>query len=129
MFCPSVPPVDITLAADFYVHRLPGQPKDSQVKMHAGYKNFLFRRGIDIRHITVDEDHNGALFFWHFANKHIADRPRTVLSELTAALTGKVIWLNGGPGCSSEDVRNCVHMGAGLTVGCIDGDWTLPRKR
>lgn len=31
-----------------------------------------------IRHITVDERNNGALFFWHFANKHIADRPRTV---------------------------------------------------
>ena len=30
------------------------------------------------RHITVDEAHDGALFFWHFANKHIADRPRTV---------------------------------------------------
>ena len=61
------------------------------------------------RHITVDEQHDGALFFWHFQNKHIADRPRTVRApavghELLCA-NWKVIWLNGGPGCSSEDVR------------------------
>lgn len=31
------------------------------------------------------------MFFWHFQNRHIANKQRTV------------IWLNGGPGCSSED--------------------------
>lgn len=36
-------------------------------------------------------EHNGNMFFWHFQNKHIANRQRTV------------IWVNGGPGCSSED--------------------------
>ena len=36
-------------------------------------------------------EHNGNLFFWHFQNQHIANKQRTV------------IWLNGGPGCSSED--------------------------
>ena len=43
------------------------------------------------RHIEVNEEHNGNLFFWHFANRHIANRQRTVL------------WVNGGPGCSSMD--------------------------
>ncbi|KAH8893249.1 alpha/beta-hydrolase [Thozetella sp. PMI_491] len=65
-------------AGEYFVHSLPGQPEGPLIKMHAG-------------HIEVTPEHNGNLFFWHFQNKHIANKQRTV------------IWLNGGPGCSSED--------------------------
>ncbi|KAI1465912.1 alpha/beta-hydrolase [Daldinia caldariorum] len=65
-------------AGDYFVHSLPGAPKGDMVKMHAG-------------HVEITPEHNGNIFFWHFQNQHIANRQRTV------------IWLNGGPGCSSED--------------------------
>lgn len=64
-------------AADFYVSSLPGAP-EPLLKMHAG-------------HIEITPEHHGNIFFWHFANRHIGAKPRTV------------IWLNGGPGCSSMD--------------------------
>lgn len=47
--------------------------------------------GASASHVEVTPEANGNFFFWHFQNKHIANRQRTV------------IWLNGGPGCSSED--------------------------
>ncbi|KAI4126035.1 MAG: hypothetical protein LQ338_003974 [Usnochroma carphineum] len=65
-------------AADYFVTSLPGQPDGPLLKMHAG-------------HIEITPEHHGNLFFWHFQNRHIANRQRTVL------------WLNGGPGCSSMD--------------------------
>ncbi|KAK5112180.1 Cell death protease [Meristemomyces frigidus] len=64
-------------AADYYVHSLPGAP-DPLLKMYAG-------------HIEVTPEHHGNMFFWFYKNRHIANRQRTV------------IWLNGGPGCSSMD--------------------------
>ncbi|KAL7274988.1 Cell death protease [Rhizina undulata] len=73
-----LPTVLAASSADYYVRSLPGQPEGPLIKMHAG-------------HIEVDPQNNGNLFFWHYQNKHIANRQRTV------------IWLNGGPGCSSMD--------------------------
>ncbi|KZL68526.1 serine carboxypeptidase [Colletotrichum incanum] len=72
------PAVAAQSAAEYFVHDLPGAPKEPFIKMHAG-------------HVEVTPEHNGNLFFWHFQNQHIANKQRTV------------IWLNGGPGCSSED--------------------------
>lgn len=64
-------------AADYFVHSLPGAP-EPLLKMYAG-------------HVEITPEHHGNMFFWLAKNKHLADRPRTVL------------WLNGGPGCSSMD--------------------------
>ncbi|CAF1254165.1 unnamed protein product [Adineta steineri] len=64
-------------ATDFYVHDLPLLPKESSsIRMHAGL-------------LPVNPQHHGSLFFWHFEKKYPSDKLRTV------------IWLNGGPGCSS----------------------------
>jgi carboxypeptidase D len=64
-------------AADYYIHSLPGAP-EPLLNMYAG-------------HVEVTPEHHGNMFFWFHKNRHIANRQRTV------------IWLNGGPGCSSMD--------------------------
>ncbi|CAF4081806.1 unnamed protein product [Adineta steineri] len=92
-------------ATDFYVHDLPLLPKEaSSIRMHAGL-------------LPVNPQHNGSLFFWHFEKKYASDKLRTV------------IWLNGGPGCSSS-------IGAWMEIGPFrfqdentmienDGSWHL----
>ncbi|CAF1020686.1 unnamed protein product [Adineta steineri] len=78
IFFSIVGPLTLALqATDFYVHDLPLLPKAaSSIRMHAGL-------------LSVNPQHHGSLFFWHFEKKYLSDKLRTV------------IWLNGGPGCSS----------------------------
>ncbi|CAF1234029.1 unnamed protein product [Adineta steineri] len=78
IFFSIVGPLTFALqATDFYVHHLPLLPKAAaSIRMHAGL-------------VPVNPQHHGSLFFWHFEKKYPSNKLRTV------------IWLNGGPGCSS----------------------------
>jgi len=88
-------------AADYYIHSLPGAP-EPLLNMYAG-------------HVEVTPEHHGNMFFWFHKNRHIANRQRTV------------IWLNGGPGCSSMDGAlmeiGPYRVKKDGTLGLNDGSW------
>lgn len=71
------------------VHRLPGQPAVN-FKQYAGY-------------ITVNESHGRALFYWFFESTHKPQHKPLLL------------WLNGGPGCSSIGYGEAEELGPFFT--------------
>ncbi|KAL1343301.1 serine carboxypeptidase-like 33 [Arachis hypogaea] len=72
--------------SDDRVINLPGQPSSPSVSHFSGY-------------ITVNEDHGRALFYWFFeAQSEPSNKPL-------------LLWLNGGPGCSSIGYGAVVEVG------------------
>ncbi|XP_020202864.1 serine carboxypeptidase-like 34 [Cajanus cajan] len=67
------------------VYELPGQP-EVKFKQYAGY-------------ITVNESHGRALFYWFFEATHKPQHKPVLL------------WLNGGPGCSSIGAGETEELG------------------
>ncbi|CAI2166925.1 9411_t:CDS:10 [Funneliformis geosporum] len=89
-------------ASEYFVRSLPGLPENATLKSHAG-------------HILLDQETNSNVFFWLIHNQHISDTPKFI------------VWLNGGPGCSSMDglflENGPWRIKQDQTFELIDGSW------
>ncbi|KAL6621204.1 hypothetical protein ACP70R_033636 [Stipagrostis hirtigluma subsp. patula] len=74
------------------VRFLPGQPRSPPVSQYAGY-------------VTVNEQNGRALFYWFFE------------AQTTPAKKPLLLWLNGGPGCSSVGYGAAAELGPLLVSG------------
>ncbi|KAL6626237.1 hypothetical protein ACP70R_029963 [Stipagrostis hirtigluma subsp. patula] len=74
------------------VRFLPGQPRSPPVSQYAGY-------------VTVNEHNGRALFYWFFK------------AQTTPAKKPLLLWLNGGPGCSSVGYGAAAELGPLLVNG------------
>ncbi|KAK1380507.1 Carboxypeptidase [Heracleum sosnowskyi] len=72
-----------------WIIKLPGQPQVS-FKQYSGY-------------VTVNESHGRALFYWFFEATHSPEKKPLLL------------WLNGGPGCSSIGYGEAEELGPFLS--------------
>ncbi|XP_009590149.1 serine carboxypeptidase-like 26 isoform X1 [Nicotiana tomentosiformis] len=81
---------------DDKVTELPGQPTSPQVSQFSGY-------------ITVNKTNGRALFYWFFPSQSESSKKPLLL------------WLNGGPGCSSVGYGAAVELGPLLVKNNGDG--------
>ncbi|KAL1918534.1 uncharacterized protein VTP21DRAFT_3194 [Calcarisporiella thermophila] len=87
---------------DYLVKELPGMPANLHLKQYAG-------------HIEIDLSSDAHIFFWLFER------------QIKARGDKLIVWLNGGPGCSSEDgiflENGPYRMQPDLTLTYNEGTW------
>ncbi|KAL1920404.1 uncharacterized protein VTP21DRAFT_781 [Calcarisporiella thermophila] len=89
-------------SSDYLVRNLPGLPQHTKLTQYAG-------------HVEINSKTNSNIFFWLFERLIKTEKDKLV------------IWLNGGPGCSSEDgvflENGPFRIKPDLTLAINSGAW------